>query len=258
MARRKQVESRGPWIVIGVMALGALFLILAMRQRQTTTRKAEAPQPTSTGGGNLLANPGFEEGETRWEWLSWSKGWAPFDISTGRRRSGKKALHLPVRSEGETRRTIVWGAMQPVTGWTAFPECIEGYYLLGEWQRGARKQYLQTVIITELKTEHGADKQIRMMLVGMEEPSYNLTNARYFFCDDDRPLTPPLEEWVRFRCTPRRWFEEAWGVLPEPGSRLRVFFEARFDDRTPSDTEVVADAFFDDLYMGPATDGHCE
>lgn len=259
MARKKKkAQSKGPLVVIGVIVAGTLVLFLATKDRTTTTSVTKEAPPPEAGGGNMLENSGFEDGETHWEWLSWSKGWAPFEISTGRRHSGEKALHLPVSSKDETRRTIVWGGMQKVVLGDRFPECLEGWYLVSDWQRGAKKMYLQAVVISDLKTDRGADKQVRMMLVGMEEPSYNLTNARYFFCDEDRPLTPPIEKWVRFQCSPKQWFKEAWGVLPTSGTRLRVFFEARFDDRTPSDTEVVADTYFDDLYIGPATHGHCQ
>jgi hypothetical protein len=250
--------SRGPWVVIAVIIAGTLALYLATRERgETGVDEPDEPPPPATGKGNLLSNPGFESGEEGWEWLSWSKGWAPFEISEGRRRSGERALHLPVRSEGEVRRTIVWGVVQDVTI-DAFPECLEGWYLVSDWERGAEKQYLQTVIISDLKTPSGADKQIRMMLTGMDRPSYNLSNARYFFCDPGKPVTPPLEKWVHFKCSPRTWFLQAWGELPEAGHRLRVFFEARFDDRKSTEKEVVAETFFDDLYLGPATDGHCQ
>jgi hypothetical protein len=261
---RKQTQSRAPLIVIGLIVVAVLILFLATRKRGGTEDGGqedggqEKEPLRAVESGNMLENPGFEDGEAKWEWLSWSKGWAPFEISTGRRRSGSKALFLPVRSAGEIRRTIVWGVMQKVILGYTFPECLEGWYLVSDWQRGAKKQYLQTVIISDLKTERGADQQIRMMITGMDEPSYNLTNARYFFCDEQRPLTPPLETWVRFRCQPRKWFKEAWDKLPPAGTSLRVFFESRFDDRQPSDTEVVADTYFDDVYLGPATDGHCQ
>ena len=164
---------------------------------------------------------------------------------------------LPVSSAGDPRRTIVWGVMQEVVVGEEFPECMDGWYLVSDWKRGARKQYLQGVIISDTKTEKGADKQIRMVITGMDVPSYNLSNARYFFADPDRPVTPPTEEWVYFQMKPARWFAEAWGEAPPPGSRLRVFYEARFDDRDPDD-EVLAPVYFDDLYLGPSARGHCD
>jgi hypothetical protein len=262
MARKKKdrTRGRGPFVVIGVIAAGALLLFFATQSRdgkKSSKPGDEGPAPEA-GGGNMLRNPGFEDGEAHWEWLSWSKGWAPFEISTGRRHSGQKAVHLPVSSEGETRRTIVWGVMQKVPVGPVFPECLEGWYMVEEWERGAEKQYLQAVIISDLKTDRGSDKQIRMMLTGMDEPSYNLTNARYFFCDEERPLTPPLGTWVRFACRPKKWFHEAWGVLPGTGTSLRVFFESRFDDRPAGGQAVRAGTYFDDLYLGPATHGHCQ
>jgi hypothetical protein len=166
-------------------------------------------------------------------------------------------VHLPVLSAGETRRTIVWGVVQEVGLGDAFPECMDGWFLISEWKRAAKKQYLQAVIISDVKTAKGADQQIRMVITGMDIPSYNLSNARYYFADPQKPVTPPLETWVYFQLKPREWFLDAWGALPPAGSRLRVFYEARFDDRDPDD-EVVAHTYFDDVYLGPKARGHCE
>jgi hypothetical protein len=240
-------RARIAGVVAAILGLGAVVWLLGVR--------TESPSPDDSG--NLLRNPGFEQGESHWEWLSWSKGWAPFDISTGRRHGGDRALHLPVTSRGDPRRTIVWGVMQEITVPEEFPECMDGWYLVSKWERGTRKQYLQAVLISDMKTDGGADKQIRMMITGMDEPSYRLSNARYYFADPRKPVTPPLSEWIYFQLAPRDWFLDAWGELPPAGSRLRVFYEARFDDRDPEE-EVVAQVYYDDVYLGPRARGHCE
>lgn len=38
----------------------------------------------------------------------------------------------------------------------------------------------------------------------------------------------------------------------------KIYFDARFDDRADTDEDVVAEAHFDDVYLGSAGDGHCE
>ncbi len=243
-ASRAKIVGAGMAIIV----LGAAVWLLTRHEREPVL-----PDDSR----NMLANPGFELGEKGWEWLSWSKGWAPFEISTGRRHQGQRSVLLPVRSAGDPRRTIVWGVVQEVVLGEQFPECMEGWYLVSRWKRGAPKQYLQAVIISDVKTPKGADQQIRMIITGMDVPSYNLTNARYFFADPDKPVTPPLETWVHFDLEPAKWFAEAWGALPPAGTRLRVFYEARFDDRGPDD-EVIAEVYFDDVYLGPRARGHCE
>jgi hypothetical protein len=141
--------------------------------------------------------------------------------------------------------------MQEVVPGKGFPECLEGWWKVDQWQRGTAKQYIQAVIISSVKIPGGGDKQIRMVLSGMEQPSYNLTNARYFFADPARSFTPRLGEWVEFRCETAKWFAEAWGSLPDPSLPVKVFVEARFDDRKEGDGPSVADVYFDDLWLGP-------
>ena len=62
---------------------------------------------------NLLANPGFESGLDGWVWLDWSKGWAPFTLSSDHAYSGQYSLHLPLYSS-DRRQTVVWGGVQEV------------------------------------------------------------------------------------------------------------------------------------------------
>jgi hypothetical protein len=243
---------RGLAIVVGiaVLSLAALVIVLWRYRKPDANDLGALISTVTPSGPNLLVNPGFEQGESPWKWLSWSADWAPFKIGSERFRSGRRAAYLPVKSRGETRQTVIWGVVQEVTIGETFPACMEGWYFVSQWKRGATKQYLQTIVIPLLKS-FGPQHQVRMILTGIDHPSYNLANARVFFVDPQKPTTPRLGEWIHFHCPVGEWFQKAWGSLPPAGTRLRVFFEARFDDRGQGSGESVADVWFDDLYLGP-------
>ena len=46
-------------------------------------------------------------------------------------------------------------------------------------------------------------------------------------------------------------FLEKWKAVPEGYSKIRVLFEARYDDKEAG-IASEADVYYDDLYMGPA------
>ena len=206
---------------------------------------------------NILANPGFEEGRKPWIWLDWSKGWSPFTISSNRARTGSSSALLSVRSEGDGRSTIVWGVVQEVPIGEHPIDCLEGYYYVDGWERGARNQYIQMVVIDlSHKTEKG-NAQVRYLLSGMDKPPYNLGNARYEFVDPEKKVVPIKGEWVRFTVNPAGDFQKHWSYTPPAGNNLRVLFEARFDSRKPEDKTAKADIYYDDLYLGNATSKRC-
>jgi len=47
----------------------------------------------------------------------------------------------------------------------------------------------------------------------------------------------------------REEFERQWGGVPTGYDRLRLLFEARWDNR-PAGSRIEADAYFDDLFVG--------
>ena len=207
---------------------------------------------------NLLKNSGFENGKEGWQWLEWSGGWAPFKISDKIFRSGIRSAYLPVDSTGESRRTVVWGVVQEVTVKKCHIDCLEGYYYVGRWERGANKQYLQVVIIDlSRKVKGGGNAQIRYILSGVDSPPYNLGNAHYVFVDSDRRKDPKIKKWIYFSMDPSFDFATQWGYEPKEGHLLRVLFEARFDDYILGQGRALADVYYDDLYLGPRTPIHC-
>ncbi len=202
-------------------------------------------------GHNLILNPGFEEGEIGWEWLHWSKGWAPFEISTNKSHKGSRAALLKVSSAGENRSTIVWGVVQEIDISNKFPDCLEGYYFVEKWSRGTERQYIQVVIIDLNPPEVlGDNVQIRYILSGVNESPYGIANAYYVFVDPERKTQPVQGSWVKFSMNPSKDFQENWGYIPSSGHKVRLLFEARFDMREKDDPDSEAYVYYDDLYFG--------
>ncbi len=205
--------------------------------------------------GNLLTSPGFENDAGAWQWLRWSKNWAPFEITGQRTRQGLGAVRFPLRSEGDKRNTVVWGAVQEITLQKPMPDCLSGYYFVDSWQRGAPKQYLQVVVIDLGRPPFASKggKQIRYILSGVDqEPYAGMQNGRYVFVDPKRKTVPPTGKWTGFSLSPASDFKRLWGYVPPAGNDIRLLFEARFDGRGRQDRPVQADVYYDDLFFGSA------
>jgi hypothetical protein len=240
-------------ILVAAVAVGLVLLIVSKTERAPEPVEEEPPGE----GHNILPNGGFEEGEKAWQWLSWSKGWAPFAISRKVARTGSASALLDVSSAGDPRTTIVWGVVQEIELPVSMPDCLEGYYYVDQWQRGAARQYLQAVIIDLSQQLKNGNAQMRYILSGVTTQPYNLGNAHYVFLDPARKTTPARKTWILFKTNPKQDFEKNWGYVPPAGHKLRVLFEARFDSRTPADPDARAAVHYDDIYLGPAGAGHC-
>ena len=215
-------------------------------------------RPATSYAQNILANSGFEkDGLESWVWLDWSKGWAPFELSTDHAYEGRQSLHLPVLST-DNRQTVVWGGVQEVTLPDEIPECIEGYYYVEHWSKEDWKQYLQLVVIdlSHPLGEKQGQAQLRYIISGCKEPPLSISNAQYLFIEKERSETPVLGKWTRFSVNPREDFVKSWQYVPQKGSKLRVLFEGRYDYHK-SKIQARADVYFDNLYFGPATPEHC-
>ena len=207
---------------------------------------------------NLLANPGFESGLDGWVWLYWSKGWAPFTLSSDHAYSGQYSLHLPLYSS-DRRQTVVWGGVQEVELPNDIPECIDGYYYVENWETGDWKQYLQLVVIdlTHPLPDRGGNAQLRYIVSGSQEPPLTISNAQYLFVEKERRARPVEGKWTYFSVNPRRDFNENWKYTPQSGSKLRILFEARFDLHRTT-IPARGNVYYDNLYFGPKAPGHCE
>jgi len=211
--------------------------------------------------GNLLANPGFEEGEAGWTYPVESEAWGHFEVVESPVHRGRRAAHLRLRAGPEDQTNAVWilGVMQEIRP-ERFPDVLGGFYRVESWEKGAEATdlYLQAVAIiwsdeAGVVINHGRPSssaiqnyQLRFYLAGVREPPFLLGNAKFDFVSKQPPRPG---EWTYFEIPLREQFQRQWGLVPEHYDRLRVLFEARWDARPPG-SSIVADAYFDDLFLG--------
>jgi len=204
---------------------------------------------------NLFGNPSFEEGEEPWISLT-TPAWGPrFSISEDVAHTGQQSALLEMRAL-EDAGAKVFGVVQEVQP-EEFPELISGYYRVGEWTRGTDIQYLQFVVIVmdatnmpgEFSSHDIRNYQIRYLLAGIDHPPFGISNAKFIFVGTEEPAS---SDWVYFERNVRQDFIDQWGAAPEGFSNIRVLFEVRYDDKEAGVTDVSADVFYDDLYLGPA------
>jgi hypothetical protein len=91
---------------------------------------------------------------------------------------------------------------------------------------------------------------MRYPLAGISEEPFVIDNAFFVFIGKEEPRTG---EWVYFERNIRQDFEELWEAAPEGFSKLRVLFEVRYDEKQAG-AAAEADVYYDDLYMGPASE----
>jgi hypothetical protein len=210
------------------------------------------PQAPPEGLANLFHNPGFESG--REPWCSLHAMEVPsFEVSQDFAHSGTSSAYLQMRVPAEEAGDAkVFYLVQEVTP-QDFPELISGYYRVENWVKGTPKQYLQFVVIafgdTNLTPVY-PNHQMRYPLAGISEEPFDIANAFFVFITKDEPKTG---EWVYFERNIKQDFEQFWGAAPEGFSKLRILFEVRYDDKEAG-AAAEADVYYDDLYMGPASE----
>jgi len=211
--------------------------------------------------GNLLENPGFEAGEAGWTYPVESPYWGNFEVVESPVHSGRRAAHLRLRAGPEDRTNAVWieGVMQePMPG--RFPDVVGGFYRVEKWEKGDESTalYLQAVAIVftpdaEKIVAPGnpaaaglGNYQLRAYLAGLDEPPFLLANAKVAFVGKG---APEPGRWTYFEIPLREEFLRQWGAVPSGYQKIRVLFEARWDNRPPG-SQIAADAYFDDLFLG--------
>lgn len=203
---------------------------------------------------NLFENASFEMGREPWFALNGPEKpyWMDFEISDRQAHSGEHSALFELQSHGEIHRgTRIWGVIRDFE-LDAIPRRISGWYRVDDWKRGAVNQYLQVVIcvfdpaLVEFPALRGSPVQLSYVLAGIEHPPFRIGNRRFIFAG---PLEPVTGEWVRFDFDLHAGFIEQWGRVPRDFGTLRVFFEARFDDKHPA-PDLSATVYFDDLYLG--------
>jgi hypothetical protein len=200
---------------------------------------------------NLFQNPSFEAGREPWFSLAGPQNqfWADFERTDARAKKGKHSALLRMTSEGHLPQVRVYGVIADYER-HPLPTKITGYYRVENWQRGTERQYVQVVVAVngaQNMPEPGIPTQLAWVLTGIDEPPFEIRNRRFIFVG---PKQPTLDEWVRFELPVREGFERSWGAVPDPYESVRVFFEARYDEREPTDGLVQADVYFDELFLG--------
>jgi hypothetical protein len=225
-----------------------------------------APRSAAPPGwhGNLLANPGFEEGEAGWSYPVESPSWGRFEIVESPTHGGRRAAHLRLRAGREDRTNASWivGVMQEARP-QRFPDRMGGFYRVEAWEKeaDATHLYLQAVAIVwspeaaavvdprHPELHRGLrNYQLRVYLAGVAQAPFLVSNAKVAFVTREPPRPG---RWRYFEIPLREEFERQWGGVPERYEKLRVLFEARWDTRPPG-SRVEADAYFDDLFLGYA------
>ncbi len=203
---------------------------------------------------NLFDNGSFEEGREPWFALTGVERpyWQDFEVSHEQSRSGKRSAVFRVHSRGEIHRgTRIWGVIRDLE-LEKIPKQVSGWYRIEDWQRGALNQYLQVVIcvfdpaVREFPELGGSPVQLAYVLAGIDAPPFQIRNRRFIFAG---PKEPKTDEWVEFAFDIHAGFQEQWGRVPSDFGKVRIFFEARFDDPQPAE-DLGATVFFDDLYLG--------
>ena len=212
--------------------------------------------------GNLLENPGFEAGEAGWTYPLDSPYWGKFEVVESPVHGGRRAAHLRLRAGPEDRSNATWilGVMQEPSP-ERFPDVLGGHYRVETWEKGAdvTDLYLQAVAIVWTRDSGRVvdpqnpaanqgllNYQLRFYLAGISEPPFLLSNAKVSFVAKGGP---ELGRWTYFEIPLRQEFERQWGSVPVGYDRIRVLFEARWDNRPPG-SRIEADVYFDDLFLG--------
>jgi len=235
-----RARSRPRWsgavFVVGLVSLLLLAVLLV---------RAGGGGGEGDTKGNLLTNPGFEDGKDPWFSME-TPGWGEsFDVSDTVAHSGQYSAHVSLHPPSEPAQHEVLGAVQSLRP-SPFPEFLSGFYRVEDWKKGTEFQYLQFVVIAILPEDAG-NIQIRYLLAGTASDPFRIGNAKFIYLSKEEPR---VGEWVYFERNIADDFRQQWGQAPDKVQELRVFFEARYDTPTATQPDVGGEVYYDDLYVG--------
>ncbi len=211
-----------------------------------TVGTCEGGSGKETAGENLLKNPGFENGTDPWITLEPASG---FVVSWEQAHSGASSALLKMRDPAGASGAKVYYLVQEMNP-AQFPDVLEGYYCVENWNKGTIRQYLQFVVIAigpDNFPTTAANFQLRYILAGIDSPPFPINNARFIFITKEEPATG---NWVHFSANIKEDFERLWGAAPAGYEKLRLLFEVRWDGKAAGDGAPEADVYYDDLYTG--------
>jgi hypothetical protein len=234
--------------VLVALPVALLFVACGLRDAPPPAPTAAAPAFSS----NLLANAGFESGDAPWTFRQGQAEWSGFAVSDTFAHSGSHSLSLRLAPNGDAAtatRTFISGAIQNIKP-ADFPEFLSGFYRVEDWQPKATFQYVQFVIAV-----HGSDfgdgfniREIRFPIAGVDREPFQVSNARFVFLGR---AAPKLRAWTYFAFPVKQAFLDQWKAVPAKWDSIDVFFEVRYDGKTPDQGNGSAQVYFDDLYAGP-------
>lgn len=238
---------------------GASFVPLAPRMSSAqkgvpkdrqTLPQAVTETPLWKRASNLLANGSFETGREPWLTLR-DPHWTNFKISQDYAHSGRQSAKLDIDSEGHVERgTRVCGIVRDLRR-PKFPKILSGWYRVEQWHRGTKLQYVQVVIGAMNTPEYpeigDSPVQLAYVLTGVNKPPLDLVNRRFAIAGTKNPK---VGKWIQFKFYLHDDFRWYWKRVPTQYSNIRILFETRFDDLQPGEDDVLAEVYFDDLYLG--------
>jgi hypothetical protein len=237
-------------IRIGRFLAAVCFLALVGAACGDDDDGGDGSSPTGDPAANLLANPGFEEGQEAWQSRS-----RPAVISSDQHFSGDTSGWVSLDATEDSGPNEAEWLVQDITT-DAIPERLSLNYFVDEWVRATDKQYIE-VAITVIGGVRGMpicpggpcpNIQVRYVLAGVTAPPGDILNAQWIFSGDTDPV---LGEWTAFEANVLDDFRSLWDTLPEEIETVRIQFEARFDDRELDELPLQVDVYVDDLYLGP-------
>lgn len=203
---------------------------------------------TPDATGNLFRNASFEEGSDPWYSLADDPS-ADFQLTDDLAHTGTMSAHLHMDDPASASGDKVYYLIQDVDP-EEFPEYLEGYYRVENWDHQTTRQYLQFVVIALNPNNFpsfASNYQIRYILAGIDSPPFEIGNAHFQFLTREEPVQG---EWVHFSTNLREDFQRLWNAVPSGYTSLRILFEVRWDKKSSNDGAPRADAYYDDLYVG--------
>ncbi len=238
----------GRWLIAGAV----IVLAGACADRSAPGGVGETNASPDVQESNRLRNASFE-GEEASPWFDFAqrnpKQWGPMAISDERAREGERSALLVLDSGASGEAVRVLGVAQEIRG-GGCPAYVSGWYFVEDWSRGCEAQYLQVVAIAlgGEAPEGLPNYQVARTLAGVTRAPFRILNRRF---EIGGPPEPEVGRWVFFEVDLAAMFERRWGMVPDEGSTIRLFFEARYDGRDAErDPPARARVYFDDLYAG--------
>ena len=246
-------------LIAGLTVVGLAVLFAACgsdEEAQPSASPTAQPSPAvelcgraqpPTAEANLFPNGGFEEGHDPWFALKPPD----FAVSDSVAHSGKASALLRMRDPVEATGVSIRYLVQEVAP-KEMPEVVSGYYRSDNWLSGTPIQYLQFVAIVvgaANRPPSFPNHQIRYLLAGIDQEPFQIDNAKFVFLSKD---DPEQGKWIHFQRDLRKDFKDLWGDVPKDFTCIRFLFEVRYDSKVSGDGPAQADAYYDDLYLGPA------